>query len=146
MAIQKGWGWDERKKGIFLEFFFFLAFNFSSSFCVLFLIYLFLICFIFLNSAFSKKALLLRHGKHGNDKKETPEVMNNKLDFVESEIIRLTNHVELLGGALVEIIESDVEVKILGFPVTESVLAQLAALMGTGISAISAKLSTEQNN
>jgi len=47
----------------------------------------------------------------------------------------------LLDGALTELKEADVEVKILGFPVTESLLANMATLIGTGVSAISAKLS-----
>merc|ERR1712146_156820 len=56
-------------------------------------------------------------------------------------ITKQKNHIQLLDGALAELNQDDIEVKILGFAVTESVLAQLATIIGTGISAISAQLS-----
>uniref|UniRef100_A0A7S2TJ19 Uncharacterized protein n=1 Tax=Lotharella oceanica TaxID=641309 RepID=A0A7S2TJ19_9EUKA len=63
------------------------------------------------------------------------------LNKIEARILTQQNHMQLLDGALVELKEADVEVKILGFPVTESLLANMATLIGTGVSAISAKLS-----
>jgi len=63
------------------------------------------------------------------------------LEEVSADVTQKQAHIELMEAALIELTESDIEAKLLGFPVTESVLVQLATVMGTGISAISAKLS-----
>eukprot|EP00466_Bigelowiella_natans_P015115 jgi/Bigna1/126420/aug1.2_g1128 len=92
-----------------------------------------------IKKSLNQAVITRRHLEDISDEKQNKN--SSTIKELDESIEQKQAQIELMEGALTEIQEADVEAKLLGFQVTESLLAQAAAGIATGISAISTQLS-----